>query len=111
MILKHCPIRNVLDSLASKWPLLVLHSLSAGKPMYFGELRRSIPDVSPKMLSAALKLLVEEEIITRTVVPVVPPRTLYALTSHGEELLQAIEPLLQWAVNHMRRKSKPTIFT
>ena len=99
-----CPIRNVLDSLAAKWPLLVIHSLSSGNAMFFGDLKRSIGDVSPKMLSQALKMLVKEEIVVRTVVPDVPPRTLYQLTDYGVTLFKALAPLMEWAQRHLERK-------
>ncbi len=98
-----CPIRSVLSVIAAKWPMLVVFTLSDGQTKFFGELRRAIPDISPKMLSQALKTLVEEEIISRCVVPLNPPRTHYQLTDYGRTLLEAMTPLTQWALRHMAK--------
>lgn len=99
-----CPIRSVLSVIAAKWPMLIINALCHGKPMFFGELGREIPDVSPKMLSQALKMLVEEDLVSRTVIPEVPPRTQYQLTTYGQTLLQAMNPLIEWALAHMEKK-------
>ena len=100
-----CPIRNVLAVIAAKWPMLIVHALSDGRPQFFGELNRSIPDVSPKMLSQSLKKLVGERLVERTVIPDVPPRTQYQLTPYGHTLLQAMTPLTNWALEHMKRQA------
>lgn len=96
-----CPIRSVLSVVAAKWPMLIVNSLSDGEPKYFGELGRAIPDVSPKMLSQTLKLLVEEGLVSRQVIPDIPPRTKYQLTACGHTLLEAMKPLVRWAFSHM----------
>lgn len=101
-----CPIRSVLAVVAAKWPMLIVDALSNGQPMFFGELNRAIPDVSPKMLSQALKMLVEEDLVSRTVVPDIPPRTKYQLTDYGRTLLDALTPLIDWALAHLEKKNK-----
>lgn len=101
-----CPIRSVLAVIAAKWPMLIINVLSNGSPMFFGELGRAIPDVSPKMLSQALKMLVDEELVIRTVIPEIPPRTQYRLTAYGRTLLEAINPFIEWAEAHLRKKNE-----
>lgn len=100
----NCPFRNVLAVIASKWPMLVIDALSDGEPLHYGELNRAIPDVSPKMLSQALKILVSEDLVSRTVIPEVPPRTQYQLTPYGQTFLTAMNPLKDWALAHIDRK-------
>lgn len=100
-----CPIRGVLAVIAAKWPMLIVDALSDGKPKFFGELGRAIPDVSPKMLSQALKMLVEEELVSRSVIPEIPPRTQYQLTPYGHTLLDAMNPLIEWALTHLKKKT------
>ncbi len=99
-----CPIRHVLSVIAAKWSMLVVYTLSDGQPKFFGELRRSIPDISPKMLSQALKTLTEEGLVCRTVIPEIPPRTQYQLTEYGITLLEAMNPLINWALLHLEKK-------
>lgn len=98
-----CPIRSVLAVIAAKWPMLIIDALKDGNPRFFGELTRAIPDISPKMLSQSLKMLVAEGLVSRTVLPEIPPRTRYRLTPYGQTLLNALTPLTAWALAHLRR--------
>jgi len=97
----HCPVRGVLSRISGKWPLLVIHALDIASPLRFGELRKEMLDISPKMLAQTLRELEEDGIVSRTVYPVVPPHVEYALTTRGQSLLRCLNPLLQWAVDNM----------
>ncbi|RTZ45454.1 transcriptional regulator [Candidimonas sp. SYP-B2681] len=92
-------IRNVLDNLGDKWSLLVGVVL-AEKPHRFNELRRRLPDISQRMLTATLRNLTRDGITTRTVYPTRPPSVEYALTPEGYAFLNAVTPLVKWAVSH-----------
>ena len=96
-----CPIRNVLARVSDKWSMLVLHALSKKSPMRFTELRNAIGDATPKMLSASLKTLEEDGIVNRTAYPEIPPRVEYSLTARGIEMLEAMQPLTDWAIRNM----------
>ena len=78
-----CPIRNILARLGDKWSLLVIYTLSQVERMRFGDLRRSVPDISQKMLTATLRTLEEDGFVTRTIYPEVPPRVEYSLTARA----------------------------
>ncbi|CCY03436.1 transcriptional regulator HxlR family [Prevotella sp. CAG:924] len=97
----NCPIRNILARVSDKWSMLVLHALSQKSPMRFTELRNAIGDATPKMLSASLKTLEEDGIVCRTAYPEIPPRVEYTLTSRGTEMLEAMQPLTDWAIRNM----------
>lgn len=96
-----CPIRNILARVSDKWSMLVLHALSQKSPMRFTELRNAIGDATPKMLSASLKTLEEDGIVCRTAYPEIPPRVEYTLTGRGQEMLEAMQPLTEWAIKNM----------
>ncbi len=96
-----CPIRNILARVSDKWSMLVLHALSQKSPMRFTELRNAIGDATPKMLSASLKTLEEDGIVNRTAYPEIPPRVEYSLTARGIEMLEAMQPLTDWAIRNM----------
>lgn len=105
-----CPVRDVLDRVGSKWTILTVLSLVEG-PRRFGELSRSMPDISKKMLTETLRDLEREGLITRRVFPTKPPSVEYSLTSLGLSLLEPLSPLLEWAErNHSAIKEVRTKF-
>jgi DNA-binding HxlR family transcriptional regulator len=59
-------------------------------PVRYGQLRRLIEGVSPKMLTQALRELEEDGLVTRHIFVEVPPRVEYALTESGAQLLPFI---------------------
>lgn len=97
----NCPIRNVLSRVGDKWSMLILFTLENHPTIRFKELQRNIPDISQKMLTATLKALEADGLISREVFPEVPPRVEYALTEKGKSFLPLIDNLLTWASNNM----------
>lgn len=97
-----CPIRNVLARISDKWILLVLYTLSKNKgKIRFGELRRSIPDISQKMLTVTLRTLEEDGFVSRDFYAEIPPRVEYGLTERAESLFPHIASLIVWAKENM----------
>jgi DNA-binding HxlR family transcriptional regulator len=91
-----CKMRQILDRIGDKWTLAVIHQLGDGTRR-FTELRRSIDGISQRMLTATLRALERDGLVSRTVHPVVPPRVDYELTPMGETLLGTVCSLLDWA--------------
>jgi DNA-binding HxlR family transcriptional regulator len=95
-----CPVRDVLDRVGDKWSALIVSELALG-PQRFGVLRRSIADISQRMLTETLRNLQRDGFITRTVIPASPPQVEYALTPLGASLRSALAVLATWsAQNH-----------
>jgi len=96
-----CDVRQILDSIADKWSLLVIALLDR-QTMRFTELRKAIDGVSQRMLTVTLRHLERDGLIHRTVYPVVPPRVEYALTDLGCSLHEVIKSLVVWTETHQR---------
>lgn len=96
-----CPIRNILARIGDKWTLLVLYTLENNGTMRFNDLYRTIPDISQKMLTATLKVLVEDGLVSRKLYPSVPPKVDYALTELGRSLLPHLNSLIGWAIENL----------
>ena len=77
-----CEFREVLDRVGDKWSLLVIAMLEQRPTARarFSELKRSIPGISQRMLTATLRSLERDGLLTRHVYAEVPPRVEYALT-------------------------------
>lgn len=95
-----CRIREVLDRVGDKWSLTVISELGHHSRR-FTELKNAIPGISQRVLTATLRGLERDGLVSRTVHPVVPPRVDYELTPLGLTLLETAWTLMNWALEHM----------
>src|SRR6202521_5621911 len=93
-----CEFREVLDRVGDKWSLLVIAMLEQRPTARarFSELKRSIPGISQRMLTATLRSLERDGLLTRHVYAEVPPRVEYALTPLGKQFMQPVPGLVEW---------------
>lgn len=101
-IIEICPVRNVIARFGNKWAFLVILVLSENGVTRFGELRKLIPDISPKVLSNTLKILEEDGFVSRSVYKEVPIRVEYELTELGDSIVPLIHQLTEWAQTNMK---------
>ena len=94
---QNCPIRNVLDRIGDRWSLLVLLNLDGGNALRFSVLKRTIGDISQRMLSQTLRRLEQDGLLVRHVAPTNPPSVSYSLTPLGASLMPKIHALADWA--------------
>jgi DNA-binding HxlR family transcriptional regulator len=92
-----CPVRDVLDRVSDRWSVLILQTLLAESPQRFSTIRRSLPDISQRMLAQTLRRLEEDGFVTRTAFAEIPPRVEYALTALGMSVSKPIGSLIRWA--------------
>jgi DNA-binding HxlR family transcriptional regulator len=83
--------------LGGAWTPNIVWYLREG-PRRFNELRGDIGGISAKVLSARLRRLADDGLVTRSVLPTSPPTVEYALTEFGRELLPAVDAIV--AVGH-----------
>lgn len=95
-----CPCRGLLDLIANKWSALAIGALEPG-PMRFGDLRRTLRGVTPKVLTATLRRLEQAELVTRTVLPEVPLHVEYQLTPLGRSAAVPLAAMRDWAVANL----------
>ena len=91
-----CPVRDVVDKIGDKWSVLILLHLNVDA-MRFTVLRRAIPDISQRVLTATLRKLEREGLVWRRVVPIIPPQVSYGLTPLGRGLVGHVVALAEWA--------------
>lgn len=96
-----CPVETSLELLSGKWKPRILWKLHQQGVLRFGEFRRELPDITPKMLTQQLRDLERDGLVNRTVYPEVPPKVEYALSEFGETLKPVLDMIAQWgAANH-----------
>ena len=90
-----CPVETTLTLISDKWKVLILRDLMPGTKR-FGELKKSIGNVSQKVLTAQLRAMEESGLLARTVYAEVPPRVEYTLTELGKSLKPILDALWNW---------------
>lgn len=90
-----CPVEITLMLIGDKWKVLILRDLMPGTKR-FGELKKSIGSVSQKVLTAQLRDMEENGLLTRTVYAEVPPRVEYSLTDLGKSLKPILDAMWNW---------------
>lgn len=96
-----CPAESTLEVIGGRWKVPIVWHLFAGTRR-FSELRRALPDVTPKMLTQQLRELERDGIVSRKVYAEVPPKVEYSLTERGGSLRPVVNAMCGWASGKKR---------
>ncbi len=96
----YCPVAATMNILNQKWTLHIIRELLNGKRR-FNELSHCLGGVNSRTLRDRLKVLEQEEIVSRTVLSAIPPWVEYELTDKGRALNRVIESIAEWGMEWM----------
>ncbi|CDH23393.1 winged helix-turn-helix transcriptional regulator [Xenorhabdus bovienii] len=96
-----CEPRRVLEIFSAKWKSMVLYALH-NSVLRTGELQKSLPGISKKMLFQTLRELESDNLIHRKVYNIVPLKVEYSLTAFGQTFVEPIEYLYNWGKQHAK---------
>lgn len=96
-----CQVASTLEIIVGKWKTAILLNLLFEGTKRFSELRAAIPEATPKMLTAHLRELEEQDIVQRVIYPQVPPKVEYSLTEYGRTLAPILEEMHTWGARHV----------
>ena len=82
--------------LSGKYKMTVLYTLEVFHVVRFNELKRYIPIIPYKTLSATLKELENDGLVERTEYPQIPPKVEYSLTKRGKSLIPILDMMCEW---------------
>lgn len=71
-----------------------------------GEIKKMMPRVSQRVLTAQLRELENDNIVKRTVFPEVPPRVEYEITSFGRSLKPILMAMADWGDKYSQHAEK-----
>lgn len=97
-----CPVETTLMIIGDKWKVLILRDLIDGTKR-FGELKKSIPSISQKVLTQQLRSMEEDNLVLRKVYPEVPPKVEYSLTENGHSLKIILDAMLMWGEKYKEK--------
>lgn len=100
-----CPIDALLSVIDGRWKGTILWRLQDG-PKRTSELRRSIPEITERMLIRHLHELVKDGIIRRHDQKTIPPCVYYSISEYGETMVPALEQMCAWGRIHLARTEK-----
>lgn len=98
-----CSVGATLSVIGGRWKPKIIFILMHNGVMRFGEMRKEVPEVTQKILTAQLRELEEDGIIKRKVYPEVPPRVEYSLTDYGKSLEPVMLAMRDWGASHIEK--------
>lgn len=93
-------VRDVISRVADKWCLWALSEITEYGPLRFSRILDRVAGVSQKSLTATLRNLERDGLITRTVTAEVPVRVDYEATVLGYAMIEKVHPLWEWAARN-----------
>lgn len=100
-----CSVEEAMRVIGGRWRLLLVSYLLDGSKR-FNELRRDMPEISQRVLTAELRALEEAGLVTRTLYPEVPPRVEYCLSDDGDRLRPVVDVVKTFG---LWLKARPTL--
>lgn len=83
--------------------MLILRDLMGGTKR-FGELKKSVSGISQKVLTANLRDMEENGLVSREVFPEVPPRVEYTLTELGLSMKPILDSMAEWGTEYKKMR-------
>lgn len=99
-----CPVETTLMLISDRWKVLIIRDLLDGTKR-FGELKRSVGNISQKVLTANLRSMEEDGLLTREVFHEVPPRVEYTLTETGYSLKPILDSMVMWGESYKAKNT------
>ena len=97
-----CPVETTLMLISNRWKVLIIRDLLDGTKR-FGELKKSVGDISQKVLTANLRSMEDSGLLTRKVYPEVPPRVEYTLTETGASLKPILDAMMAFGTEYKQK--------
>lgn len=89
----------VLEVIGDRWKVKIVENLLNGTKR-FGELKKSLGDITQKVLTSNLRKLEERGVLIRKVYAQIPPKVEYKLTAIGQKLKPTIDSMLEWGAEY-----------
>lgn len=99
-----CPVEAAIHLIGGKYKAVILWQLK-DQVLRYSELHRLVPKATPKMLTQQLRELENDNLIGRTVYPVIPPKTEYYLTEFGKSVIPILDAMCDWGKDYLEQQN------
>jgi len=106
-----CSVDFAFKRIGGKYKGRILWYLHEQTVLRYGELGRTLPDITTKMLTQTLRELEADNLISRKVYHEVPPKVEYTLTEIGKELIPFISYLKEWGDKQIEKEKLDLVYT
>ena len=89
------PLLAAIEVIGGKWKTIILYMLY-DQTLRFGELKKSIPKITQKMLTQQLRELEADGLVTRVAFNEIPPKVEYFLTKKADGLCSVFKTIEDW---------------
>ena len=101
---QQCGVDYAFKRIGGKYKARILWHLHSKKVLRYGELSRTLPDITTKMLTQTLRELEDDKLINRKMYHEVPPKVEYSVSDTGEELIPFIKHLHHWGNTQLEKE-------
>ena len=101
-------MESCFEILGRRWNGLIVHYLSncPGYTAHFSDMMRDLADITPRSLSMKLTELAGHDLVVKKVTEGTPVTIEYHLSEKGKQLAIALQPVQQWAQDHLELEPK-----
>lgn len=96
-----CQIALVLELIGGKWKGPIIWWVKDG-PKRFNELKRLMPEITPRTLTKQLREMVKDGLVERNQFEEIPPRVEYSATKLCLSLVPLLDSLSAWGRSHQK---------
>lgn len=111
---KTCPIHATVNILGKKWTFLILRDIALRKITRFNQIRRSLPGLTPRVLTLRLQELEEGGFIRARIIKESPRVVDWELTEKGKDTIPILTALLsfgaRWCASEVFEDGKARTF-
>ena len=100
-----CSVDFAFKRIGGKYKGRIIWYLHQKSVLRYGELNKTIKDITTKMLTQTLRELDADHLIVRKMYKEVPPKVEYSLTETGSELIPFINHLRKWGDEQIQKEN------
>lgn len=104
-----CPLEYGLEVFGGKWKSRIICVLANKELLRYSELRKEMGNITDAVLAAALKELMNDQIVLRRSYDEIPPRVEYSLTAKGQSVVPILRSICRWAGQFQTEDSEHTM--
>lgn len=102
---KQTDFEFTLNLINGKWKMRIIYELACEGTVRYGAIKKNIDGITHKMLSAQLKELERDDVLTRKEYSQIPPKVEYSLTEKGKSLVALLDSMCSWGKKYRKEES------